>query len=251
MDRLLHGFTGDGLLPRSTRQKIHTLDGASGPLAVISQTMIMTTVAVSGKVHRVARLRPGWWSPRPGPLQKSRLWMNVARTRERPVRTMLQAVRQRIPPWTLRETLQRRRTLSGGEELHRLLNSRKGSLSATFKKNAEANDRAYDLDQKTIQALDALAVEYGAFETTTTNVTSEHEAGDVLHAAALEVPEELETDPERPGPAAGRRGLFMRRSRCGYRRFLQLLGRTRGHECKIMQCLQGRLQPSSGSRSVS
>ena len=54
------------------------------------------------------------------------------------------------------------------EELHRLLNSRKGSLSATFKKNAEANDRAYDLDQKTIQALDALAVEYAAFETTMT-----------------------------------------------------------------------------------
>ena len=50
-------------------------------------------------------------------------------------------------------------------ELHRMLNSRKGSLCATYKKNAEANDKAYDLNQKTAQALDALA---------TDNVTSEH-----------------------------------------------------------------------------
>ena len=51
-------------------------------------------------------------------------------------------------------------------ELHRLLNSRKGSL-------------AYDLSQKSKQALDALAKEYV-------------EAGEVLHAATLEVAEERE-----------------------------------------------------------
>ena len=34
--------------------------------------------------------------------------------------------------------------------------------------------------------------EHKTFETTMTNVTSEHEAGDVLHAAAMEVAEELE-----------------------------------------------------------
>ena len=42
-------------------------------------------------------------------------------------------------------------------ELQRLLNHRKGSLSSTYKKNAEANTRAYDLNQKTMQALDTLA----------------------------------------------------------------------------------------------
>ena len=31
-------------------------------------------------------------------------------------------------------------------EFHCLLNNRKGSLSATYKKNAEANDRAYDMN---------------------------------------------------------------------------------------------------------
>ena len=43
-----------------------------------------------------------------------------------------------------------------------------------------------------IQALDALAAEYVAFEATMANVTSEHEAGNVLHAASLEVAEEIE-----------------------------------------------------------
>ena len=37
-------------------------------------------------------------------------------------------------------------------ELRRLLNNRKGSLSDTYKKNAEANDRAYDMNQRSIQA---------------------------------------------------------------------------------------------------
>ena len=72
-------------------------------------------------------------------------------------------------------------------ELHRLLNNRKGSVSATKKKNAEANDRAYDLNQKTFQALDALAEEYAAFEVTITKVTSEDEASDVLYAVADEL----------------------------------------------------------------
>ena len=60
------------------------------------------------------------------------------------------------------------------------MNSRKGSLSATHKKNAEANDRAYDMNQKTIQALDTLAEEYGTFEATMKKVTFEHEQGDVF-----------------------------------------------------------------------
>ena len=77
-------------------------------------------------------------------------------------------------------------------KLHRLLNSRKGSLNATYRKNTDANDKAYDLNQKSFQALYALAKEYVDFEATMANVTSEHVAGDVLHPATLEVAEELE-----------------------------------------------------------
>ena len=47
------------------------------------------------------------------------------------------------------------------------------------------------------QAFDALAKEY--FEATVANVTSEHEAGDVLHAATLEVAAELEQTQEDQG----------------------------------------------------
>ena len=63
--------------------------------------------------------------------------------------------------------------------LHRLLNNRKGYLSATYKKNAEANDRANDMNQKTIQALDTQAEDYGTFEETMNKVMSEHGEGDV------------------------------------------------------------------------
>ena len=76
-------------------------------------------------------------------------------------------------------------------ELHHLLNSRKSGLSATYKKKVDANDKAYDLNQKSTQALDALAKEHVDFEATMANVTNEHEAGDVSHAATLEVAEEL------------------------------------------------------------
>ena len=43
-------------------------------------------------------------------------------------------------------------------ELHRLLNCRKGSLNTTYRRNAEANDKACDLTQKSVLALDALAI---------------------------------------------------------------------------------------------
>ena len=64
-------------------------------------------------------------------------------------------------------------------ELHRLLDNRKGSLSAKYKMNAEANNKAYDMNQKTTQALDTLAEEYGVFEVTMKKVTFEHEEGDM------------------------------------------------------------------------
>ena len=42
-------------------------------------------------------------------------------------------------------------------ELHRLLNSRNGSLNATDRRNAEANDKAHDLNKKSVLALEAQA----------------------------------------------------------------------------------------------
>ena len=42
----------------------------------------------------------------------------------------------------------------------------KGRQGATYKKNAEANTRAYDLNQNTMQALDTLSDEHEIFEQT-------------------------------------------------------------------------------------
>ena len=77
-------------------------------------------------------------------------------------------------------------------ELHRLLFCRKESLNATYRRNAEANDKAYDLYQKSVLALDALAKEYVDFEVTMANVAHEQEADDALQNATLEVAEERE-----------------------------------------------------------
>ena len=63
---------------------------------------------------------------------------------------------------------------------------------------------------KSIHALDALAAEYVAFEATMANVVSEHEAGNVLHAAALEVTEELERTQKNQVRVQGRSGLLVR-----------------------------------------
>ena len=63
-------------------------------------------------------------------------------------------------------------------ELHRLLKSRKGSVNATYKKNAKTNDKAYVINQKSLQALDAPVMEYVDFEVTMANVTHEQEADD-------------------------------------------------------------------------
>ena len=96
----------------------------------------------------------------------------------------------------LRKSWQVKRRL---DELRRLLNSRKGSTNAIYKKNAEATDKAHDLNQKSIQALDALAKEYVDFEVTMANVTHEQGAGDTLNAAILEVVEELERTSKEQG----------------------------------------------------
>ena len=64
------------------------------------------------------------------------------------------------------------------KRLHRLLNSRKASMNATYRQKAEANDKAYDLNKKSVLALDALAKEYVNSEDTMANVAHEQEASD-------------------------------------------------------------------------
>ena len=179
----------------------------------------MVIFAMSGtRMHREVRPRPGG----------STSWMSVNAT-----------VNSTGDAATEQEATMRRLG-----ELHRLLNSRKGSLHATYSKNTEANDEACDLNQKSIQALDALAQEYVDFEATMANVTSEQEPGDVLHAATLEVAEELETSPERSRPSTGRAGLLERCTDRGNQRIFRLLGGTRGHGRWTLQRLQGSLQPT-------
>ena len=97
----------------------------------------------------------------------------------------------------------------GWEELHRLLINRQGSLSATYKKIAEANDKAYDMNQKTVQALYTLAEECSILEVTMKKkVMFEYEEGDVLYAVVLEVSDEHERAQKDQDPCAGRTGLL-------------------------------------------
>ena len=109
-------------------------------------------------------------------------------------------------------------------ELHRLLNIRKGSLSATNKKNADANNRAYDMNQKKIQALDTLAEEYEAFEVTMKKVACEHEEGDVLYAVASEVAGELDRAQKDQNRLQDELGVHLRRFGYCFQRILELLG---------------------------
>ena len=149
---------------------------------------------------------------------------NVTRRTDVPLRTLLQEQRQCALPGTLRR--QRLAIRSRLGELHRLLNNRKGSLSATHRKNAKANDRAYDMNQKIIQALDTLAEEFSASEAPMKKVTFEHEE-EIFFAVASEVADELG-----PGPSARRTGLLMRRHGDRYQGVLQLLGCARSGNLK-------------------
>ena len=75
--------------------------------------------------------------------------------------------------------------------LQRVLNRRKGNLSETYKKNAEANIKVQDLNQKTMQALERLACVYAAFEEAWANLENEKSVGDILYAEAQGVMDEL------------------------------------------------------------
>ena len=59
------------------------------------------------------------------------------------------------------------------------------------KKNSEANTKVYDLNQKTMQALDRLAGVHATFEEAWANPENENSAGDVLHADACGEMDEL------------------------------------------------------------
>ena len=68
-------------------------------------------------------------------------------------------------------------------ELNHLLNNRKGSLSSTYKKNSEANNKVYDLNQRTLAAWDHLAEVNETFEDTWDIVVQESAAGDMCFAS--------------------------------------------------------------------
>ena len=75
--------------------------------------------------------------------------------------------------------------------LRSVLSSKKGSLSATYNKNTEADTKVYDLNQKTMLALDRLADAYSTFEETWAKMEHETVEGDVLFAMSYEAMDEL------------------------------------------------------------
>ena len=77
-------------------------------------------------------------------------------------------------------------------ELFQLLNSRKRSLSSTCMKSTDANNRVYNVNKKTLQALDVLTEECALFEETMKKMAHVAEDGDMLTTVADEITEELE-----------------------------------------------------------
>ena len=64
-------------------------------------------------------------------------------------------------------------------------------MSATYKKNTEANTKVYDLNEKTMQALGRLVGVYATFEDTWSNVEQEIYEGHILFAEACVATDEL------------------------------------------------------------
>ena len=178
--RLL-GTTRSGHHLQSKTRGTVTLGGASGAPAEILLNMREGTISEM----RVSRTT----LPRTMKVKRLRV---VTRVRAATVRKMLRELRrdakQATPHPADATDVETIRSMLW--ELQRLLNNRKGSVSATYKKNAEANTRAHDLNQKTMQALGTLAEEYEVFEETMKKVTLDTEEGDMLYAVASEVGEE-------------------------------------------------------------
>ena len=140
-------------------QKYILWDGARGPLVAMT--------AMSGmRMYREVRLRPGGFQPE--------TWADaeVEIVDERDTKQNSAAANDATGSKTANATgnsagdaaTEKDATMRRVGELHRLLDSRKGSLNATCRKNTDANDKAYDLNHKSFQALDALAKEYVDFE---------------------------------------------------------------------------------------
>ena len=84
--------------------------------------------------------------------------------------------------------------------LEKILSNKKCRLSWTNKKNNEANAKVHDLNQKTMQALNTVAVVYAAFEQAGANLEVENSEADMLHAdvrAAMEEFDDAQQNQER------------------------------------------------------
>ena len=91
-------------------------------------------------------------------------------------------------------------TLAEIWKLPKILESSKSSFSPTYKKNAEANTKVCELNQKTMQALSNLALVYARFEEAEADLEVDTSEGDPLHGdmrKALEGPDEVQQQQER------------------------------------------------------
>ena len=210
--------------------------------------------AVSGRTanlqsldkRRLRRL-PGLW-----PWQKLRLWSIADKNQGRAVADNTTSSAAAHTTWdTVGATAtDKEATRSRLGELHRLLNDRKGSLSATCRKNAEANDRAYDMIPKTTRILDGLAEEYTAFEESLKKVMSVHEEADALFAAVTETGE-LERAQKGPGLVCRTNWIAPAKTwPTAARKFSELLRRTRGNSSRSnCSTCQNRQRISRGLHS--
>ena len=180
-----------GPLLRSNRRGTTTLDEASGPLAATSLNMVVKTepsvgrqqtqgarpktirrtVAVAetgcGRRDKNQGRAEGRWRKKMREVSEAVAVAEVVAVENRDKndgRAAADSATYTAPAHSAWDSpaataTDKEATRSRLEELHRLLNNRKGSLSAPQKKNEEANDRAYDMNQRTIQALDALEEE--------------------------------------------------------------------------------------------
>ena len=76
--------------------------------------------------------------------------------------------------------------------LQRVLDIRKSSLSSTYEKNSEANNKVYDLNLRIVAALDRLAEVYETLEDTWDIVEKESAEGDMLHATEEDAIDKME-----------------------------------------------------------
>ena len=120
------------------------------------------------------------WDPHPGTTQRQEVvWVGAVRTPAVPA-----------PVEEEREKEKKKKRQKQGEvhEHHERVSVRiakghqqqESSLSVPYKEHTEANTKVWDLNQKTMQALDRLANLYATFRDKSANVESETAEGDIL-----------------------------------------------------------------------